>query len=86
MGLWDSYRTPPQQVNPPTVRLNQPPEQIPVNKLYVASRDGSDTEQNRLYRYSFDGSGFTLDAGFPVNISGGGEETLTIAKDSTGKL
>jgi len=28
MGLWDSYRTPPQQVNPPTVRLNQPPEQI----------------------------------------------------------
>jgi hypothetical protein len=57
-----------------------------VNKLYVASRDGSTTKQNRLYRYSFDGSGFTLDAGFPVNISGGGEETLTIAKDSTGKL
>jgi hypothetical protein len=57
-----------------------------VNKLYVASRDGSATKQNRLYRYSFDGSGFTLDAGFPVNISGGGEETLTIAKDSTGKL
>jgi hypothetical protein len=26
MGLWDSYRTPPQQVNPPTVRLNQSPE------------------------------------------------------------
>jgi hypothetical protein len=39
-----------------------------------------------LYRYSFDGFGFTLDAGFPVNISGGGEETLTIARDSTGKL
>jgi hypothetical protein len=57
-----------------------------VNKLYVASRDGSATKQNRLYRYSFDGSGFTLDGGFPVNISGGGEETLTIAKDSTGKL
>jgi len=56
------------------------------NKLYVASRDGSATKQNRLYRYSFNGSGFTLDAGFPVNISGGGEETLTIAKDSTGKL
>jgi hypothetical protein len=57
-----------------------------VNKLYVASRDGSATKQNRLYRYSFDGSGFTLDGGFPVSISGGGEETLTIAKDSTGKL
>ncbi len=26
MGLWDSYRTPPQQVNPPTLQLNQPPE------------------------------------------------------------
>jgi hypothetical protein len=57
-----------------------------AHKLYVASRDSSSTEQNRLYRYSFYGSGFTLDAGFPVNISGGGEETLTIAKDSTGKL
>jgi hypothetical protein len=57
-----------------------------ANKLYVASRDGSATKQNRLYRYSFDGSGFTLDVGFPVIISGGGEETLTIAKDSTGKL
>ncbi|HZD00554.1 MAG TPA: hypothetical protein VFA46_10305 [Actinomycetes bacterium] len=56
------------------------------SKLYIASRDGSATEQNRLYRYSFDGSGFTLDDGFPVDISGGGEETLTIAKDSTGKL
>jgi hypothetical protein len=55
-------------------------------KLYVASRDGSATKQNRLYRYSFDGSGFTQDAGFPVAISGGGQETLTIAKDSTGKL
>jgi hypothetical protein len=57
-----------------------------ANKLYIASRDSSSTEQNRLYRYSFDGSAFTLDEGFPVNISGGGEETLTIAKDSTGKL
>jgi hypothetical protein len=56
------------------------------SKLYVASRDDSATKQNRLYRYSFDGSGFTPDAGFPVNLTGGGEETLTIAKDSTGKL
>jgi hypothetical protein len=57
-----------------------------ASKLYVASRDGSATKRNRLYRYSFDGSGFPLDGGFPVNISGGGEETLTIAKDSTGRL
>jgi hypothetical protein len=55
-------------------------------KLYIASRDSSATAQNRLYRYSFNQSGFTLDAGFPVSISGGGEETLTLAKDSTGKL
>jgi hypothetical protein len=57
-----------------------------VSKLYLASRDDSATKQNRLYRYSFDGSAFTLDAGFPASISGGGQETLTIAKDSTGKL
>ena len=56
------------------------------SKLYIASRDGSATKQNRLYRYSFVGSGFTRDAGFPVNIAGGGQETLTIAKDSRGKL
>jgi hypothetical protein len=57
-----------------------------VDKLYVASRDPGATERNRLYRYSFGRAGFDLDAGFPVNISGGGEETLTIAKDSRGKL
>jgi hypothetical protein len=57
-----------------------------VSKLYLASRDDSTTKQNRLYRYSFDGSAFTLDGGFPAGISGGGQETLTIAKDSTGKL
>jgi hypothetical protein len=57
-----------------------------ADKLYIASRDSSPTKQNRLYRYSFRGDSFRLDRGFPVNISGGGEETLTIAKDSRGKL
>jgi hypothetical protein len=54
-------------------------------KLYMASRAGV---HNRLYRYSYDPSGptYVLDPGFPVDISGGGTEAITIAKDSTGTL
>ena len=56
--------------------------------LYVASRFGEDAPQNRLSRYHYDGAGrvFVLDAGFPVDLPGGGTEALTIAKDSSGAL
>src|SRR5581483_289773 len=61
-----------------------------TNKLYVASRFGFNTSppQNRLYRYTYypGAQTYVLDAGFPVNIDGGGCEALTIAKDTTGTL
>ena len=58
-----------------------------TGKLYVASarvllvgeaRSGSPTARRRA-RYS-------VDAGFPATITPGGSESITIAKDSTGKL
>jgi hypothetical protein len=57
-------------------------------KLYMASRFGESAPQNRLLRYSYVPASRTwsLDAGFPVNITGGGTEAITLAKDSTGRL
>lgn len=40
----------------------------------------------RLYRYSYLAGAYRLDAGFPVTVSSGGAETITIDKDSTGTL
>ena len=59
-------------------------------KLYLASHFGytGGTPQNRLLRYSYvpGSQTYVLDPGFPVNISGGGTESMTLAKDSTGML
>jgi hypothetical protein len=57
-------------------------------KLYVASRFGDSPAQNRLLRYAYSSSGrtWTLDPGFPVNMPGGGTESMTIARDSRGTL
>jgi hypothetical protein len=55
-------------------------------RLYVASRFDGTPAQNRLLRYTYAGGHYQLDAGFPVNIDGGGAETLTLARDSTGTL
>lgn len=67
-----------------------------AQKLYVASHafsttGAASTSQNdwgRLYRYSYNTGTktYSLDAGFPVHVTRGKSETLTIAKDSTGKL
>lgn len=63
--------------------------------LYVSSRvrassssGASSDNPARLYRYSYSSSTktYTLDAGFPVQISDYSSETLTIDKDSTGVL
>jgi PKD repeat protein len=61
--------------------------------LYVASHwfvnnGGSSGQQARLYRYSYDDAGdtYTLDPGFPVQISNSRSEALVLEKDSTGKL
>src|SRR6185503_4518361 len=42
----------------------------------------------RLFRYSYDTTTdtYALDAGFPVDITRGTAEAVTIAKDSTGRL
>ncbi|MEZ4713574.1 MAG: DNRLRE domain-containing protein [Caldilineaceae bacterium] len=65
-------------------------------KLYVASHvfttsgaaTSSSGDWGRLYRYSYNAGSktYALDAGFPVNITRGKSETLTIAKDATGQL
>jgi len=60
-------------------------------KLYIASHvmeTTSATGNGRLYRYSYDTGTdtYSLDAGFPVDVNGEKSETLTIAKDTAGKL
>ncbi len=63
--------------------------------LYVASHYRTSTgvpaslaQRGRLYRYTYDivSRTYTLDPGFPVVITGGRSETLTLAKDSQGRL
>ncbi|HXE80136.1 MAG TPA: fibronectin type III domain-containing protein, partial [Vicinamibacterales bacterium] len=67
----------------------------PSGKLYVASHlyqsEGAPTSASgraRLYRYTYDPGSrtYTLDPGFPVTISLGRGEALTIAKDSNDRL
>jgi hypothetical protein len=62
-------------------------------KLYVASHPFArppvpSTKHAELKRYTYDSTTktYTLDAGFPVEITGAQTETLTLAKDSTGRL
>ena len=58
----------------------------PTNKLYVASRaSGSSAKLVRL-SYNPTTRKYSVDTGFPVTISPGGSESITIAKDSVGKL
>jgi hypothetical protein len=59
------------------------------DKLYMSSRTGYlAAGTNRLLRYSYDTTLKTwfMDPGFPVTIPGGGTESLTLAKDSTGRF
>ncbi len=57
-----------------------------ANKLYVASRAA--TSAAKLVRLSYNAAArtYSVDTGFPVTISPGGSETITIAKDSTNTL
>jgi len=60
-------------------------------KLYIASHISDQTTATgnaRLYRYSYDSSTDThaLDSGFPVVVNNSKSETLTLTKDTTGKL
>jgi chitodextrinase len=56
------------------------------NKLYVASRTVGSPAKLARFSYSPATRTYNLDAYFPVSISPGGTESITIAKDSTGKL
>jgi PKD repeat protein len=67
-------------------------------KLYIASHYFKDSTSGtapapvtagtgaRLYRYSYSGGAYTLDAGYPADVNAVKTETLTIDKDSTGTL
>ncbi|MGH2793165.1 MAG: Ig-like domain-containing protein [Actinomycetota bacterium] len=54
--------------------------------LYATSRASSSLGGNKLRRFTYGAGGYQLDAGFPVNLPGSGEETLTLARDSIGRL
>jgi PKD repeat protein len=66
------------------------------NKLYVVSHLFTNigqpnvqfSQQGHLFRYSYNSTSksYSLDAGFPISVTGGRSETLTLAKDSTGQL
>ncbi len=61
-----------------------------VSNIHVDSAAPTSSSSNwgRLYRYTYHtGTGvYSLDSGFPVTVTKGKEETLVIAKDSTGML
>jgi len=54
------------------------------SSLYITSRSAG--ASNLLRRFSWNGSTYTLDAGFPATLPVSGPETLTIARDSLGVL
>lgn len=65
--------------------------------LYIASHvvtvtgDGTPNpsvsgQPARLYRYSYSGGQYTLDAGFPTTVTNNSSESLTIDKDTTGAI
>ena len=72
----------------------QPQPPVATQKLYVASHifsiNAVPTASNwgRLFRYSYSSASktYALDAGFPVDITRGNAEALTIAKDSLGRI
>lgn len=54
------------------------------SKLYITSRSGGAV--NLLRRFTWTGTTYTLDGGFPATLPVDGPETLTIAQDSSGTL
>lgn len=57
-------------------------------KLYAASRTASGSGSIRVYRYSYSSASrrYTRDSGFPIRLPGGGSESVTIDRDSQGRL
>jgi hypothetical protein len=61
-----------------------------VSHVFTTSGAGTTTtsQWGRLYRFTYSSSQkrYSLDSGFPVTVTKGKSETLTIAKDSVGRL
>ena len=61
-----------------------------ASHIYTTTSPGPTTSAyfSKLYRYSYNSSSklYSLNSGFPVNINSSKSETLTLDKDSTGKL
>src|SRR5574341_1018493 len=61
-----------------------------ASHIFTTSGQPVSTSSNwgRLYRYSYNSGTktYSLDSGFPVNVTRGKSETLVLAKDSTGQL
>ena len=53
-------------------------------KLYVVS--GSSSLPALLYRFSYAAGAYSLDQGFPVTVRSSGAESITLTKDSNGRL
>lgn len=68
----------------------------PAQKLYLVShifaknagQPAPAGERGELFRYSYDPATrrYSLDAGFPLEVTGGKSETLVVARDSAGQL
>ncbi|MCZ3389635.1 MAG: Ig-like domain-containing protein [Actinomycetia bacterium] len=56
--------------------------------LYVASRTAGSAGAIRIYRFTYSSAtkSYARDSGFPVKFSGGGSESVTIDRDSLGRL
>jgi hypothetical protein len=59
---------------------------VASHAVATSSSATSTAEPARLFRYSWDGSTWTPDPGFPVTIAPNSAETMTIAQDGTGRL
>ncbi len=59
-----------------------------ASHLFTTNATTTSSSWGRLYRYRYDSrnKSYTLDAGFPVDVTRGKAETLVLAKDSTGQL
>ncbi len=58
------------------------------DRLYILSRHDTTGTSTRLLRYTYVAALriYLLEPGFPVRLPGGGTESMTLARDSTGRL
>jgi PKD repeat protein len=59
---------------------------VASHAVAASSTTTSALEPARLFRYSWDGSTWTPDAGFPITITGTSVEALTIAQNALGRV